>query len=227
MRGSASRPRVSGRRATVAVLALATVTLAAACGSSEAPTATPPTTGASASSSGSSIPSGSGSGRGSSTSTSTSTTTVRGPGGTRAPGSTTALPSASVPNAELEATIEATDVTWLANPSEYRGQPNARVAYECTPDGDPSSVWGVDIYTDDSSVCTAAVHAGLITLAQGGRVVIEIRDGLEAYEGGAANGITTLEYAVLARQLRVPGRVTGPARRATGAVGVPIGAPTR
>jgi len=54
---------------------------------------------------------------------------------------------------------------------------------------------GVDIYTDDSSVCTAAVHAGLITLAQGGRVVIEIRDGLEAYEGGAANGITTLEYA--------------------------------
>ena len=44
-------------------------------------------------------------------------------------------------------------------------------------------VWGTDLYTDDSSVCTAAVHAGTFTYELGGVIVFEPRAGAESYEG--------------------------------------------
>ncbi|WP_346729629.1 LCCL domain-containing protein [Corallococcus exiguus] len=40
-------------------------------------------------------------------------------------------------------------------------------------------MWGTDLYTDDSSVCVAAVHAGAITTA-GGTVVVTISRGRPA-----------------------------------------------
>lgn len=52
-------------------------------------------------------------------------------------------------------------------------------------------VWGSDVYTDDSSICTAAVHAGAITLEEGGEVVIEMRAGETSYRGTTTNGIRT------------------------------------
>jgi hypothetical protein len=55
-------------------------------------------------------------------------------------------------------------------------------------------VWGTNIYTDDSSVCTAAVHGGLITLAKGGKVKIEMRDGQPSYRGSTRNGIKSNKY---------------------------------
>ena len=68
------------------------------------------------------------------------------------------------------------------------------VAYLCPADGTLGSVWGTDAYTDDSSVCTAAVHLGLINELDGGLVVIQISGGLDAYEGTTANGVTSGSY---------------------------------
>jgi hypothetical protein len=56
-------------------------------------------------------------------------------------------------------------------------------------------VWGTDIYTLDSSICTAAVHAGKIKLESGGPVTIEMRPGEKSYKGSERNGITTRDYA--------------------------------
>ena len=53
---------------------------------------------------------------------------------------------------------------------------------------------GTGTYTDDSSICTAAVHAGLITLANGGKVTIEIAPGANSYSGTTANGVTSSSY---------------------------------
>ena len=39
-----------------------------------------------------------------------------------------------------------------------------------------------------------AVHAGLITAAQGGTVIIEIRPGGDGYTGTTRNGVTTADY---------------------------------
>ncbi len=59
--------------------------------------------------------------------------------------------------------------------------------------GDFTTVWGTDTYTDDSSLCTAAVHAGVITLA-GGSIHVEAVAGLDAYEGSLRNGVESLDY---------------------------------
>jgi hypothetical protein len=91
---------------------------------------------------------------------------------------------------------EAPDVEWGTNASQYRGQDGLRVAFDCPPNetGATHTVWGTDTYTDDTSVCMAAVHAGLITPEEGGRVVIEIAPGEESYTGSEANGVTSLDY---------------------------------
>ena len=55
-------------------------------------------------------------------------------------------------------------------------------------------MWGTDVYTDDSSICTAAVSAGLITFQAGGSVTIEIRQGQSSYAGSTRNGVTSKGY---------------------------------
>lgn len=55
------------------------------------------------------------------------------------------------------------------------------------------SVWGTDIYTDDSSICRAAVHAGVIG-SNGGEVYLQILPGRTAYGGSRRNGVLTANY---------------------------------
>ena len=83
---------------------------------------------------------------------------------------------------------------WSAMATPYRGQNGTRFSYLCPAGGTAGRIWGANIYTDDSSVCTAAVHNGLISLAAGGNVTIEIRPGLSSYTGLANNGITSIAY---------------------------------
>lgn len=87
-----------------------------------------------------------------------------------------------------------TEPSWLAQATEHRGQNESTFRYGCPADGSINPVWGTDFYTDDSSVCTAAVHAGLITLAAGGTVKIKILPGLDAYVGSTRNGVRSSSY---------------------------------
>ena len=83
---------------------------------------------------------------------------------------------------------------WNANAAAYRTWVGAQYEFNCPPNGTAGTVWGTNIYTDDSSVCTAAVHGGLITLKKGGKVKIEMRDGQASYRGSKRNGITSAKY---------------------------------
>jgi hypothetical protein len=69
------------------------------------------------------------------------------------------------------------------------------VLYEC-PAGCTTggSVWGTDIYTGDSAVCPAAVHAGIFSAETGGEVVASYAPGQDSYESTTRNGITTNAY---------------------------------
>jgi hypothetical protein len=89
------------------------------------------------------------------------------------------------------------EITWTESAAEHRGQNGKRVTYRCpTIIGIPELfVWGTDVYTDDSPVCLAAVHAGIIT-TQGGVVTIEIRPGQASYTGSTRNGVTTQDFGV-------------------------------
>jgi len=66
--------------------------------------------------------------------------------------------------------------------------------FECPPEGTRSAVWGSDVYTADSSICTAAVHAGKITLEKGGQVTIEFRPGRSTYGATTRNGVTSYNF---------------------------------
>ena len=91
--------------------------------------------------------------------------------------------------------------------------PNGRrFTFQCPARGTAAPVKGKDIYSWDSSICTAAVHAGSITLERGGIVTIEMRPGARGYTGAARNGITstagdhtTLGFIVLVRTNKKPG----------------------
>ena len=106
----------------------------------------------------------------------------------------TARDTARVTFAMSLETVKAIDVTWTTNATEYRGSLGQPVSVRCPPGGTQRSVWGTDIYTDDSSVCAAGVHAGRISLAEGGVVTFDMRPGLGEYAGSARNGITSAGF---------------------------------
>jgi len=109
----------------------------------------------------------------------------------------TACSAAATPTPEPVPADGGADVTeaWAATAATYRGNTGEHYDYDCPAGGEPHIVWGTDIYTDDSSVCTAAVHLGEITLEDGGSVTIEIADGQDSYDGSERNGVTTSDYA--------------------------------
>ena len=67
--------------------------------------------------------------------------------------------------------------------------------HRCPPNGTLSPrVWGSTIYTDDSSICTAAVHAGLITRAEGGVVRVFLHPGRNGYVGSGDHDVLSRSY---------------------------------
>ena len=87
-----------------------------------------------------------------------------------------------------------TPTTWEANATSLNGKDGETFTLACSPGGTAHSVWGSDIYTADSSICTAGVHSGLITYQQGGAVTIELRPGRTIYGCSERNGVTTSPF---------------------------------
>jgi len=88
------------------------------------------------------------------------------------------------------------NASWADNAVEHRGNLNIRYVYVCPPNPSKTgvgTVWGTDSYSDDSSVCAAAVHAGAITFA-GGSATVEMHAGLQSYTGSDRNGVTTQDW---------------------------------
>jgi hypothetical protein len=53
------------------------------------------------------------------------------------------------------------------------------------------SVWGTDIYTDDSNVAAAAVHAGVVAPGETRTVTVSILPGQASYAASIRNGVTS------------------------------------
>jgi hypothetical protein len=73
----------------------------------------------------------------------------------------------------------------------------------CPAKGEVHSVWGTELYTGDSSICTAAVHAGAITVDGGGEVTFTMEPGQTRYEGSEANGVTSSSWGPFRTSFRV------------------------
>src|SRR5262249_6119945 len=67
-----------------------------------------------------------------------------------------------------------------------------------------ATVWGQpSSYTDDSDICTAAVHAGVVNAEGGGLIAVTPREGQASYRGSTANGVTTLPYGSWSRSYTI------------------------
>ena len=107
-------------------------------------------------------------------------------------GSTTASPGTSQPPAAASGAAKPT--TWETKATSLNGTVGQTMTLACSPGGEAHTVWGSDIYTADSSICTAAVHSGLITFQQGGTVTIELRAGRPLYGTSERNGVISSAY---------------------------------
>ena len=92
--------------------------------------------------------------------------------------------------------------TWAANAAAFQGTIGGRYRYSCPPNGKLGKVIGAGTYAPTSSVCSAAVHAGQISVTQGGNVVILVRAGRPTYAGTVKNGVTSRAGAATKRNGR-------------------------
>ena len=83
---------------------------------------------------------------------------------------------------------------WDAKATPFRGRNGERFTFAFPGHGMPGSVWGTGLYTDDSSIATAAVHEGLLNPEFGGVVTIEIRPGSSSYRGSHRNGVRSGDF---------------------------------
>ena len=67
-----------------------------------------------------------------------------------------------------------------------------------------NNVFGDQVYTDDSSICQAAIHAGLLT-DKGGEIQFILEQGKQLYEGSLKNGIKSQRRGNYLRSFRILG----------------------
>jgi hypothetical protein len=81
-----------------------------------------------------------------------------------------------------------------SNATSFRGS-NRAVQCQCSAsDTRSGTVWGTNTYTDDSNICRAAVHAGVVS-GRGGAVTLWARPGRSSYSGSYRNGVETRNYS--------------------------------
>lgn len=89
------------------------------------------------------------------------------------------------------------DIDWRTSPLDLnlRGFNGERFRFQCPPGKPvPGQVTGSGPYADGSSICAAAVHAGVLRAASGGLVTIEVRPGQTRYVGSVSHYVESEGY---------------------------------
>ncbi len=107
------------------------------------------------------------------------------------------------------------------NGHQLQGEIGSEFQVAC-PDGCAAegATWGSDVYTIDSAICRAGIHAGAIP-ATGGIVEVRLEPGRPAYRGSARNGIESYDYGSHPRAYAVLNAQEGPARVVAAAASAP------
>jgi hypothetical protein len=89
---------------------------------------------------------------------------------------------------------DAVDDTITCSDTLARFPGKKTITAKCPKGCTAGTVYGTDIYTSDSSICVAAVHAGVFDAADGGEVKIRALPGKSSYKGSTRNGVKTLSW---------------------------------
>ncbi|HKA05750.1 MAG TPA: LCCL domain-containing protein, partial [Gemmataceae bacterium] len=66
-------------------------------------------------------------------------------------------------------------------------------------------IWGTDVYTADSRLATAAVHAGVLKVGQRGVVRVTVLPGMDLYQGKERHGVISNSYGSYPVSIRIDG----------------------
>lgn len=75
----------------------------------------------------------------------------------------------------------------------YRGKVGKTLKFEVT-GSSKGTIYGTDIYTDDSDLSTAAVHAGILKEGEKGIVLVTILEGKSRYKSSLQHGVTSKQW---------------------------------
>jgi len=84
-------------------------------------------------------------------------------------------------------------VTCDDNAQTLLGDPGMTYRVDCPAMCTGGDVYGTDVYTDDSNLCGAALHAGVID-SSGGTFTVTLAAGQSGYEGSTRNGIASQDW---------------------------------
>ena len=90
-------------------------------------------------------------------------------------------------------TLASPALACTTNARSITGGPGTVARLTCGPCS-TATIWGTGTYSDDSSICTAAAHAGVINLATGGSFTVTIQPGLPDYPATTQNGISSSHW---------------------------------
>ncbi len=119
------------------------------------------------------------------------------PGPPLTPGTTTSLPG----DGSLEKAYELTCSTGAGELALTEGK---SVVVKCPANCTTGAVWGTGLYTQDTTVCTGAIHSGALSTA-GGYVQVTWDKGLSAYVGTTNNGITSSAWGAWGGSIKFEG----------------------
>ena len=64
-------------------------------------------------------------------------------------------------------------------------------------------LWGTDVYTGDSALAVAAVHAGLVEAGKSAIVRVTVAQPLKQYAGSTRNGVTSHDFGAFGTAYRL------------------------
>jgi hypothetical protein len=87
------------------------------------------------------------------------------------------------------------DLGWMGDSliARMRGSIGETLELDVTGSAD-GMIWGSGVYTDDSPVETAAVHAGLLKPGETGRIRVTILPGRPSYQASFQNGVRSESF---------------------------------
>lgn len=85
---------------------------------------------------------------------------------------------------------------------QLEGKDGTAYRVSCPASCEQGSVYGTGVYTADTSICRAGVHAGALP-AEGGTVTVVLQPGRLAYRGSDQNGIKSRDYGKYSRSYAV------------------------
>jgi hypothetical protein len=114
---------------------------------------------------------------------------------------------ASPPSATVRVTPPAPEVP--GQMTEYRNRVGESILFKVTGATGGATIWGTNVYTDDSPLPITAVHFGALKSGEEGIIRVTILPGQNSYEGSTQNGVSSSNYAKWHGSYGLE-RVTGP-----------------